>query len=171
MCDPYIIRIFESLLLGSVNNLAGLVDFVNDLRHVKENQFHISIQQRKALVHFCQILDLDVPEEFTLVLFHSPAVLLYWWILLVIIARLNNQDQRQLLNKYPVNPVWVSENLTDGFDSNFHLDRSRAALRLDATVKDLCLMVQADLKYHFNLTGGERYATAFGLRQKRAPDY
>ena len=86
MSDPYILRIFESLLLGSVNNLAGLVDFVNDLRQVKENHFHIFIQQRKAMVHFCQILDLGVPDEFTLVPVNFPAVLLHWRILLVIIA-------------------------------------------------------------------------------------
>ena len=51
---------------------------------------------------------------------------------------INDPDRQELVVRYPVNATWIGD-LPDGFDSHFHLDRSRWSLGApEASVEDLC---------------------------------
>lgn len=150
------LRICESRLLGSVANLVGLVDFVNDLRQIRRRHYHVSIQQEKAMTEMCRVQRDEVPEEFSVMPANSPAVLLHWRVLLVVFACLNDRDRQELIERYPISATWMDEEgLPEGFDSHFHLDRSRKVLnKPNASVKDICGMVHPDRNFRFRLIGG-----------------
>ncbi|MEW8446284.1 MAG: TatD family hydrolase, partial [Candidatus Thiodiazotropha sp.] len=138
------LKICESRLLGSVSDLSSLIDFVNDIRQIRHGQYHVSIQQSRAMSMMCQLQGESVPEEFTLVPANSPAVLLHWRVLLVVVACLNDKDRQEL-----------AEALPEGVDSHFHLDRCRRSLnRPNASVEDICSIIHLDRDFRFRLTGG-----------------
>ena len=195
-----VLKICESRLLGSVSNLNGLVDYVNDLQQVRRGQCHVSTWQTKAMEAMCHLQDCLVPEEFTLVPANSPASLLHWrtllvivaclserdrqdmesmchlqycfvpeeftlvpasllhWrTLLVIVACLSERDRQDLITRHQPSSTWreEEEDLPEGIDSHFHLDRSRAALgKQRASVEDLCKHVCPDREFRFKLSGG-----------------
>lgn len=150
------LRICESLLLGTVTNLDGLVNFVNDLRQIRRGHYHVSIRQSRAMAAMCQLQDYEIPEEFSTAPVNSPAALLHWRVLLVIFACLNERDRLSLVERYPVTGTWSEEETRpEAFDSHFHLDRSRNVLRRrNASVEELCEMVLPDREYAVRLTGG-----------------
>ena len=91
---------------------------------------------------------------FTITPANSPAVLLNWRVLIVLFACLNDPDRQELVVRYPVNATWIGD-LSNGFDSHFHLDRSRWSLGApEASVEDLCRMIKPDRDHNVRLTGG-----------------
>ena len=96
-----VLKICESRLLGSVSNLSGLVDYVNDLKQVRRGKCQVSMRQTKAMEAMCHLQGCSVPEEFTLVPANSPASLLHWRILLVIVACLSERDRQDLITRHP----------------------------------------------------------------------
>lgn len=187
-----VLRICESRLLGTVNNLAGLVQFVNDLRQIMRGHYHVSKQQARAMTAMCQLQGEEVPTEFTVTPANSSAVLLHWRVLVVLFACLNDPDRLELIDRYPVSATWIGD-LPEGFDSHFHLDRSRWSLGApEASVEDLCRMIKPDRDHSVRLTGGvavfcdpgtypseeemqhlrsQGYAVAIGLHPKRVDSY
>ena len=152
-----VLKICESRLLGSVSNLSGLVDYVNDLKQVRRGKCQVSMRQTKAIEAMCHLQGCSVPEEFTLVPANSAASLLHWRILLVIVACLSERDRQDLITRHPPSSTWKEEekDLPEGIDSHFHLDRSRAALgKPRASVEDLCKHVSPDRQFRFKLTRG-----------------
>ena len=95
-----VLKICESRLLGSVSNLSGLVDYVNDLQQVRRGKCHVSMRQTKAMEAMCHLQGCSVPEEFTLVPANSPTSLLHWRILLVIVACLSERDRQDLITRH-----------------------------------------------------------------------
>ncbi|MCG8047547.1 MAG: TatD family hydrolase [Candidatus Thiodiazotropha endolucinida] len=150
------LKICESKILGSVSDLSSLTNFVNDLRQIRWGQYHVSIQQSRAMAAMCQLQGDPVPEEFTLVPANSPAVLLHWRVLLVIVACLNDRDRQDLVERYPISAMWIEEeSLPEGIDSHFHLDRTRRNLnKPDASVEEICKTIRPDRDFRFKLTGG-----------------
>ena len=149
-----VLKICESRLLGSVSNLSGLVDYVNDLKQVRRGKCQVSMRQTKAMEAMCHLQGCSVPEEFTLVPANSPASLLHWRILLVIVACLSERDRQDLITRHPPSSTWKEEeeDLQEGIDSHFHLDRSRAALgKPRASVEDLCKHVRPDRQFRFQV--------------------
>ena len=145
-----VLKICESRLLGSVSNLNGLVDYVNDLQQVRRGQCHVSTRQTKAMEAMCHLQDCLVPEEFTLVPANSPASLLHWRILLVIVACLSERDRQDLITRHQPSSTRreEEEDLLEGIDIHFHLDRSRAALGNPRfSVEDLCRHVRPDREF------------------------
>ena len=104
-----ILKICKSHLLGSISNLNGLVDYVNDLQQVRRRQCPVSIRQTKAMEAMCHLQDCLVPEEFTLVPANSPSSLLHWRILLVKVACLSERDRQDLISRHPPNRTWSEE--------------------------------------------------------------
>ena len=104
----------------------------------------------------CHLQGCSVPEDFTLVPANSPASLLHWRILLVIVACLSERDRQDLITRHPPSSTWKEEeeDLPERIDSHFHLDRSRAALgKPRASVEDLCKQVRPYRQFRFKLTG------------------
>ena len=133
------------------------MDYVNDLQQVSRGQCHVSTRQTKAMEAMCHLQDCLVPEEFSLVPANSPASLLHWRILLVIVACLSERDRQDLITRQLLSSTWreEEEDLPEGIDSHFYLDRSRAALgKQKASVEDLCKQVCPDREFRFKLTGG-----------------
>ena len=150
-----VLRICESRLLGSVTNLAGLVQYVSDLRQIQRGHYTVSIQQARALTSMCEIQGYEVPEGFNIEPANSPAVLLHWRVLLVVFACLNDPDRQELIDRYPISSEWIEDTLPEAIDSHFHLDRARSMLRSPgASVDDLCKSIQSDREYRVRLTGG-----------------
>ena len=140
----------------------------------------------------CNLQGDEVPTEFTITPANSPAVLLHWRVLIVLFACLNDPDRQELIVCYLVYATWIGD-LSDGFYSHFHLDRSRWSLGvLEASVEDLCRMIKPDQDHSVRLTGGvavfcdpgtysseeemhhlrsQGYAVAIGLHPKRVDSY
>ncbi|MEW8547408.1 MAG: hypothetical protein AB2693_28200, partial [Candidatus Thiodiazotropha sp.] len=98
------LRILESLLLGSIANLMGLVDFVNQLRQIRIGQYTVPKRQSQAMVDLCQLQGYPVPDQFTITPANSRGVLLHWSVLLVLFACLNEKDRQDVINQYRVMP-------------------------------------------------------------------
>ena len=147
-----VLRICESRLLGTVNNLAGLVEFVYALRQIMRGHYHVSKQQARAMTAMCHLQGDEVPTEFTITPANAPAVLLHRRVLIVLFVCLNDPDRQELIVRYPVNASWIGD-LPDGVDSHFHLDRSRWSLGApEASVEDLCRMIKPDRDHSVRLT-------------------
>ena len=54
-------KICESRLLGSVSNLNGLVDYVNDLKQVRRGKCQVSMRQTNAMEAMCHLQGCSVP--------------------------------------------------------------------------------------------------------------
>ena len=187
-----VLRICESRLLGTINSLIGFVEFVNALRLIMRDHYHVSKQQARAMTAMCHLQGDEVPTEFTITPANSPAVLLHWRVLIVLFACLNDPDRQEHVVSYPVNATWIGD-MPDGFDSHFHLDRSRWSFRApEASVGYLCRMIKPDRNHSVRLTGGvavfcdpgtysseeemhhlwsQGYAVAIGLHPKRVVSY
>ena len=150
------LRIIESLVLGSVSNMEGLVTFVNQLRQIRTGQYTVPKRQQRAMTDLCRLQGFPVPEEFCISPANSPGVLLHWRVLLVLFACLSAKDQQEVTEQYPVSTSWRDvEGLPDGFDSHFHLDRSRNVLhRPDASVEEICSAIRPDAEFKYKLIGG-----------------
>lgn len=150
------LKICESRIFGSGSDLSSLTSFVNELKQIRRGQYHVSNQQSRAMIEMCKLEGDPVPEEFTLVPAISSAVLLHWRVLLVVVACLNDKDRQDLVETYPVSATLIEEEgLPKGFDSHFHLDRTRRALnRLNAIVEEICQTIRPDRDFRFRLTGG-----------------
>ena len=142
-----VLRICESRLLGTVNNLAGLVQFVSALRQIRRGHYHVSKQQARAMTAMCHLQGDEVSTEFTITPANSPAGLLHWRVI-VLFTYLNDPDRHELVVRYPVTATSIGD-LPEGFDRHFHLDRSLKAP--EASVEDLCRMIWPDRD---RLTGG-----------------
>ena len=69
-----VLRICESRLLGTVNNLAGLVEFVNALRQIMRGHYHVSKQQARAMTTMCHLQGEKFPKS-------SSLMIVYGWTL------------------------------------------------------------------------------------------
>ena len=114
------------------------------------------------------------------------------FLFVVLFTCLNDPDRQELIVRYPVSATWIVV-LPDGFDSHFHLDRSRWSLEAPkASVEDLCRMIKPDRDHSVRLTGGvavfcdpgtysseeemhylrsQGYAVANGLHPKHVDSY
>ena len=147
------LRILESLLLGSVANMMGLVTFVNQLRQSHRGEYQVSILQNRAMSEICRLQGHPISDEFVVAPASSPGVLLHWRILLVLFACLSDRDRQGVIDQYPVSATWIDvEGLPEEMDSHFHLDRTRKALNLpNASVEDICASIRPDRDYRFRL--------------------
>ena len=163
-------------MLGREATLGDLMASLNTHQLVSGQQGDISDRQAEAMKQLCISQSWEVPDTFSLSPINSRGALLHWRCLTVLAGCISNDIMTSLRETFKwddFNPKPApshSEETDDpateylqflpvlhGFDSHFHLDRTRKALDLP---KEAGLEVLLDklrptppLDYHFQLSG------------------
>ena len=156
------LKLISLWMLGAGATLQELTRYVNSIDLLsEEHNREVTDKQVVAMRELCVKLTLDPPEVFTLYPLNSPAGLFHWRALVLIIAQLEPRYRQELCSQFDCSlreedeptVMEVTEksvhhspihNIPWGYDSHFHLDRSRKSHRLSrkATLNELCA------KYH-----------------------
>jgi Tat protein secretion system quality control protein TatD with DNase activity len=144
---------------GSIVRLARLMVVTRVLEGLTNE---VTPGQRSAMVSLCECMGIAQPAEFTFVPLSSPAALLHWMPLLLIMSRVSPSTQKEFRELYATlppqeSPASVSTGVTgkgdgvtvsdvvvgllkvgdkaepEAFDSHFHLDRLRTMLKLPSS--------------------------------------
>ncbi len=136
------LTICASLILGTINDLPSLVTYANQLHQVAPGEVSISKRQIEAITAVGEVLGIEVPGDMSASPINSPAVLIHWRIVVLLLACLSQRDYDQLLAQYPVGPMAGAarhpDHIPEAADSHFHIDRLRDKLgRHDASMQQL----------------------------------
>ncbi len=129
-----LLTICSSRILGTLNDLDSLAGFVDNLHHITSGEITIGKHQKEAISAVCGVLGLEIPETFTTAPINSPAVMVHWRILMLLLACLGPKYLGSIYQQYTLGPM-------EGFgrremaapkaaDSHFHLDRVREKMHL-----------------------------------------
>jgi TatD DNase family protein len=142
---------------ATVTQLAILVETSGVLKGVVQETNLVTVKQKMAMAELCRVMGMDIPTDFTVVPLSSPAVLIHWKPLTLVIARITPAERKEFREKFvacssevstkvavaeavaqdcgtSVGECAVGDQWCDGtilpkaFDSHFHLDRLRTAL-------------------------------------------
>ena len=124
------------------------MDYINIQNMLSGDCSQLTPHQIAMMESFCVHLGHPVPERFQLCPITSVAALLYWKVLLLIVARLKPREQEYWRKNYGGEFLGRDEP-PEAYDAHFHLDRSLRASRLASFVD---LMVQTPVEPEQSIT-------------------
>lgn len=144
-------------LLGPRSTVQELTAYVNVMGLLSgDSNKEVTEKQSVAMRALCIKMGVDPPKVFTLCPMNSPACLIHWKALLLVVAQFEPRHRQNFMDQFqytPVQPVCpevlevnivpADQSLPCGYDSHFHLDRSLDHHRMPrtASLKELCAKV------------------------------
>ena len=86
--------------LGESSTLQDMVNLINDGGAIRPG-WHITLEQRSAVVGMCRLAGWPAPEEFSLHPINSVAALSHWRCLTVFVGEITPQGMEKLRHRYP----------------------------------------------------------------------
>ena len=146
------LRVCCMSIIGRLD-LQELAKYISEVCALRRGELSVNRAYQASMTDLCNVQEWEVPDTFDLVVPYSPCALIHWRLLLAVVASMPTREARNLRQSYPaVEPPDV-QNLPQGFDAHFHLDRTAKRAK-KSQLRQVIDSIKPPDEYRVHIAGG-----------------